>query len=58
MPLQEGLAWGPVGHRIFGPSTEMNLDPGIMKTIQKKFNIKHLANVAHWADAIWKGNHD
>lgn len=56
-PLQEGLAWGPAGHRIVGHIAEMNLDPGILKTIRKKFNIKHLANVANWADAIKKNKH-
>jgi hypothetical protein len=50
--LQEGLAWGPAGHRIVGHIAEMNLDPEILKTIRKKFNIKHLANVANWADEI------
>ena len=57
MPLQEGLAWGPAGHRIVGHIAEMNLDPGILKTIREKFNIKHLANVANWADAIKKSRH-
>jgi hypothetical protein len=57
MPSQEGLAWGPAGHRIVGHIAEMNLDPEILKTIRKKFNIKHLANVATWADAIKKSKH-
>ncbi len=57
MPLQEGLAWGPTGHRIVGHIAEMNLDPEILKTIRKKFNINHLANVANWADAIKKSKH-
>jgi hypothetical protein len=52
--LQEGLAWGPAGHRIVGHIAEMNLDPEILKTIRTKFNIKHLANVANWADEIKK----
>ena len=52
LPLQEGLAWGPTGHRIVAHIAEMNLDPEVLKAIQKKFNIKHLASVAHWADAI------
>jgi nuclease S1 len=52
LPLREGLAWGPAGHRIVGHIAEMNLDPQVLKTIQIKFNIKHLANVANWADAI------
>ena len=52
IPLQEGLAWGPAGHRIVGHIAEMNLDPEVLNTIRKKFNIKHLANVANWADAI------
>jgi hypothetical protein len=57
MPLQEGLAWGLAGHRIVGHIAEMNLDPEILKTIRKKFNINHLANVASWADAIKKSKH-
>lgn len=54
LPLQEGLAWGPTGHRIVAHIAEMNLDPEVLKAIQKKFNIKHLASVAHWADEIKK----
>ncbi len=54
LPLQEGLAWGPAGHRIVGHIAEMNLEPKVFKTIQQEFNIKHLANVATWADAIKK----
>jgi len=54
LPLQEGLAWGPAGHRIVGHIAEMNLDPQVLKTIQREFNIKHLANVATWADDIRK----
>ena len=54
IPLQEGLAWGPVGHRIVGHIAEMNLQPGVLKTIQREFNIKHLANVANWADEMKK----
>jgi hypothetical protein len=54
MPLQEGLAWGPAGHRIVGHIAEMNLDPEVLKTIRNKFNINHLANVANWADEIKK----
>ena len=52
LPLQEGLAWGPVGHRIVGHIAEINLDPQVLKTIREDFNIKHLANVANWADEI------
>lgn len=52
LPSQEGLAWGPAGHRIVGDIAEMNLDPQVLKTIRTKFNIKHLANVANWADEI------
>ena len=52
LPLQEGLAWGPAGHRVVGAIAEMNLDPQAFKTIQKDFNINHLANVANWADEI------
>ena len=52
IPVQEGLAWGPAGHRIVGHIAEMNLDPQVLNTIRKEFNINHLANVANWADAI------
>ncbi len=54
IPLQEGLAWGPAGHRMVGHIAEMNLEPEVLKTIQVEFNIKHLANVANWADQIKK----
>lgn len=46
IPWQEGLAWGPAGHRIVGHIAEMNLDPEVLDTIGKEFNIKHLAYVA------------
>lgn len=52
IPLQEGLAWGPVGHRVVGVIAEENLDPQVLKTIRTEFNINHLANVANWADEI------
>ena len=54
LPLQESLAWGPAGHRIASHIAEMNLAPEVRKVILKKFNIKHLANVANWADEIKK----
>jgi len=57
VPLQEGLAWGPTGHRIVGHIAEMNLSPEVLKTVRKKFNINHLANVANWADAIKRSDH-
>ncbi|MEE8268701.1 MAG: S1/P1 nuclease, partial [Nitrospinaceae bacterium] len=57
IPLQEGLAWGPAGHRIVGHIAEMNLDSEVLKNIRKEFNIKHLANVANWADAIKRSDH-
>jgi hypothetical protein len=52
IPLQEGLAWGPVGHRVVGVIAETNLDPQVLITIRTEFNINHLANVANWADVI------
>ena len=52
LPMREGLAWGPVGHRVVGYIAEINLDPQVLKTIRRNFNIKHLANVANWADEI------
>ena len=52
IPLQEGLAWGPVGHRVVGVIAETNLDPQVLKSIRTEFNINHLANVANWADEI------
>ena len=57
LPMREGLAWGPTGHRVVGIIAEMNLDPLILKTIRKDFNIKHLANVANWADEIKRREH-
>lgn len=52
LPVQEGLAWGPAGHRIVGSIAEMNLDPQVLQTIRRDFNINHLADVANWADEI------
>ncbi len=52
IPLQEGRAWGPAGHRIVGTIAEMNLDPRVLHAIRTEFNINHLANVANWADEI------
>ena len=52
IPLQEGLAWGPAGHRIVGHVAELNLDPQVLNTIRRDFSINHLANVANWADEI------
>lgn len=52
IPLQEGLAWGPAGHRIVGEIAEMNLDSQVLKTIQEEFSINYVANVANWADEI------
>ena len=40
-----------------GHIAEMNLNPEVLKTIRKKFNINHLANVANWADVIKKSRH-
>jgi hypothetical protein len=54
IPLQEGLDWGLAGHRNVGHIAEMNLNPEVLETIRKKFNINHLANVANWADTIKK----
>ena len=56
-PLQEGLAWGPAGHRVVGHIAEMNLDARVLKTIRSEFNINHLANVANWADQIKRRKH-
>jgi len=57
VPVQEGLAWDPAGHRIVGHIAEMNLEPQVLKTIREDFNIKHLANVANWADEIKRSDH-
>ena len=57
LPLQEGLAWSPAGHRIVGHIAEMNLDSQVQKTIRRDFNINHLANVANWADEIKRSDH-
>lgn len=57
IPLQEGLAWGPAGHRIVGHIAEINLDPQVLNTIRRNFNINHLANVANWADEIKRSDH-
>ena len=52
MPVSHGLAWGPQGHRIVGVIAELHLEPEIRNRILREFNIKHLSNVANWADEI------
>ncbi|QPJ63638.1 MAG: S1/P1 nuclease [Candidatus Nitronauta litoralis] len=45
-------AWGPQGHRIIAQIAEERLKPEIWQAIQDEFSIKHLADVANWADQI------
>lgn len=47
-----GRAWGPQGHRIIAHLAELRLDPAVRDTLERQFNIKHLAPVANWADEI------
>ncbi|MGP0567027.1 MULTISPECIES: S1/P1 nuclease [unclassified Nitrospina] len=49
-----GWAWGPEGHRIVAHLAELRLEPDVRNTIQREFNIKHLASIANWADYIKK----
>ncbi|NIS84022.1 MAG: S1/P1 nuclease [Nitrospinaceae bacterium] len=56
-PSHEGLAWGPVGHRLVAHVAELNLDPEVRIRIRREFNIKHLASVANWADGVKKSKH-
>lgn len=47
-----GWAWGPQGHRIIAHLAELRLDPAVRNTLERQFNIKHLAPIANWADEI------
>jgi nuclease S1 len=47
-------AWGPPGHRIVAEIAEDHLLPAVKIRIEKNFNIKKLADVANWADAVKK----
>ncbi|MCF8721147.1 S1/P1 nuclease [Nitrospina gracilis] len=49
-----GWAWGPEGHRIVAHLAELRLDTAVRNTLERDFNIKHLASIANWADAIKK----
>ena len=53
-PLQDVWAWGPSGHRIVGEIADRHLLPGVKIKIEENFNIKKLADVANWADAVKK----
>ncbi len=48
----QALAWGPQGHRIVAEIAEQRLKPEVRQTIRDKFSIKHLVDVANWADQI------
>lgn len=45
-------AWGPQGHRIIAQIAEERLKPDVWQSIQDEFSIKHLSDVANWADQI------
>ncbi len=47
-----GWAWGPQGHRIIAQIAEERLKPEVWQAIQGEFSIKHLSDVANWADQI------
>jgi len=49
-----GWAWGPGGHIIVAHLAEIRLQPAVLTIIRNEFNIKHLADVAKWADDIKK----
>lgn len=46
------LAWGPQGHRIIAEIAQQRLKPEVRQAILHEFSIKHLADVANWADQI------
>jgi len=46
------LAWGPQGHSIIAEIAQERLKPQVWQAIQQEFSIKHLADVANWADQI------
>ena len=58
MLVPQGLAWGPQGHRIVGAIAEFHLEPEVRARILREFNIKHLDDVANWADEIKRHRKD
>ncbi len=48
--FKDACAWGSDGHRIVANIAEFNLEPKVFSKIRSEFNIKHLTNVAVWAD--------
>ncbi len=48
--FKDACAWGSAGHRIVANIAELNLEPKVISKIRREFNIKHLSNVAVWAD--------
>lgn len=55
-PMNSVSAWGPEGHRIVGEIAQTRLSPKVRNIIRQEFNIKNLADVANWADAVKKRN--
>ena len=53
-PDQYVKAWGPKAHQVVGHVAEHFLQPEVKIILQQKFNIKHLAQVAVWADDVRK----
>ncbi len=54
LPVPSSWAWGPAGHRIVAHVAELRVDPAVLNVIRNEFNIKHLDDVANWADVIKK----
>ena len=52
--LMNVQAWGPTAHQVVGHVAEHFLEPEVKTILRQEFNIKHLAQVAVWADDIRK----
>ena len=46
--------WGPQGHRVVGTIAESHLALETKKIIAEEFNINNLADIAIWADKVWR----
>jgi hypothetical protein len=54
IPSNEARAWGPKAHLIVGHVAEHYIQPEVKTILRQEFNIKHLAQVALWADDVRK----
>ena len=53
-PDKNAKAWGPKAHQVVGYVAEHFLQPDVKTILRQEFNIKHLAQVAVWADDVRK----